>query len=128
MDYISMQKKIVDQYFYSWIKYDTEMITQLFSNTSSYIILPRKRVLDGVTEIIAYWVRNSKRQKDLKLEWEVSNIALGHAFSDFSAHFYDIELNSNVHIHGTISFVFREQHILTLAEYYDKTYSHITCK
>ena len=125
MDCISTQKELVDLYFTSWLTYDTTLITQLFHDTSSYIIIPRKKVLCGIEEIIAYWIRNSKRQKNIELEWETSNINEFYAFSDFSAGFYDVELNVNVHIHGTIAFVFERTHIHCLSEYYTK---HITDK
>lgn len=120
MDYILTQKQMVDLYFSAWRTHDAELLKQLFADKASYVILPRKKVLYGFAEIAAYWDRNAKRQKDVELEWEVGNITAHNAFSDFTAHFYDVELKAHVQIQGAICFCFEEGKTVYLSEYYSK--------
>ncbi len=121
MEYMCSKNEIVNLYFKAWLEYDLHLIDKIFTMSASYIILSRKKILRGKKQIETYWIRNSKRQKNLNLSWEVNGEFDDCAFTTFSAEFYDIELESVVSINGIISFLFEGNRISSLSEYYKKT-------
>ncbi|CAG0985738.1 limonene-1,2-epoxide hydrolase [Phycisphaerales bacterium] len=59
---------ILDAYFRTWVSHDLEGLAAIFHSDAEYVIVGR-RTLVGLGEILAYWRRNAKVQRDV--EWEL---------------------------------------------------------
>ena len=115
----------VKKYFIAWKNYDTILLRFIFSSSAKYIIRG-KRVYNGIGEIEAYWLRNMKRQKDIKLHWKIINSSLYCDIVEFGAYFWDLETQLYTKINGRIIFKYdKNDKIKKLTEAYKKRTENI---
>ena len=113
-DYIRVKK-----YFIAWRTYDVSLLRSIFIPSAKYIIRNKERILNGIDEIEQYWQRNKKRQKNIKLRW---NIIKAQRYTDeveFCASFWDEEKCQNIKVNGRIIFKYNAiDQIVRLSEAY----------
>lgn len=110
----------VKKYFIAWENYDTDLLRSIFLSSAKYIIRG-KRVYYGIDEIEAYWERNRRRQKDIKLHWRIINSSWYCEIVEFGAYFWDLESQLYTKINGTIIFKYDHNNKITkLTEAYKK--------
>jgi hypothetical protein len=113
-------KKRVENYFIAWKHYDTVLLRSIFSQTAKYIIRGKKTYF-GIEEIIKYWERNSRRQKNIQLHWKIVNSSFKCEIVEFGAYFWDAESELFTKINGQIIFVYDyNNQIVKLTEAYKK--------
>ena len=118
---MKMQHEHVKKYFAAWKAYDTELLQSIFMPSAKYIIQNKKRIYTGIQEIVQYWKRNEKRQKDIQLSWKTIKSEPFCETVDFLAEFWDIEECVFNKITGFIVFKFNsENKIEELSELYQK--------
>ncbi|MFR6592075.1 hypothetical protein [Catenibacterium sp.] len=113
-------KQRVENYFVAWKNYDTELLRTIFSHSAKYIIR-RKIVYNGIDEIIRYWEKNKKRQKDIQLHWKIVNSSFQFEIVQFGAYFWDLESKMYTKVNGQIIFKYNhDNQIICLTEAYKK--------
>lgn len=111
----------VKSYFYAWQTHSTDLLYLIFTPDAKYIIRNKARSYSGICEIAAYWERNKRRQKNLRLTWDF--IECGECVETvvFRAQFEDIEEGERNSINGQITFVHDDTNrIVELSEEYQK--------
>ena len=112
----------IQDYFVAWQEHDLRLIGKIFCPDATYVIGPRKKVLNGVGEIIQYWSRNRKRQQNVKISWSTVKMLQQTAQVLFLAIFFDSEERENQVVEGTIRFdLTKTGMIRNLSESYIKT-------
>jgi hypothetical protein len=91
IDCRSPRRRIIDDYFWSWLRYDTGRLARVFDARAEYHISPRNRTLMGLGAITEYWLRNKRRQQDIAVTWDVRREEASDVFVTFTATFYDID-------------------------------------
>lgn len=110
----------VDKYFKAWNFYDIGLLKEIFSVNARYVIR-KKKIYRGIDQIIEYWKKNQKRQKDLQLHWKVIKRTARCDVVEFGAYFYDISEKLYNKINGTIIFKYdANEKIKVLTEAYRK--------
>jgi hypothetical protein len=117
----SSEAKLVENYFLSWQVHDNKLLVEIFSVEAVYEIICLKRSYVGLSEIVAYWTRNSLRQKEIFLEHEILGLKDDKAFVRFKVDFFDVEEKQKQLIEGRIIFYFKNRKIFYLKENYIKT-------
>lgn len=113
-------KQRVENYFVAWKNYDVELLKSIFSQSAKYIIR-RKRVYNGIDEIVMYWEKNKKRQKDIHLHWKILNSSFQCEVVEFGAYFFDLESEMYTKVNGQIIFKYDcDNQITSLTEAYKK--------
>ncbi len=110
--------ELADKYFFSWLTYSIQDVRNLFHSDARYLIKPRNRVLHGIDEMCDYWKRNSKRQRDLVVDWAYIKESGNLITFAFTANFYDKEEMQYQYISGEIDFLIENNRILSLEETY----------
>jgi len=111
---------IVSEYFRVWKSYDLEGVRKIFDYKAKYEIIPKKRTLIGHSGICEYWYRNSQRQKDLMLSWDVIFSNNSYIKTSFIAEFFDIKEKEIQKIEGQIEFFINKDNVFLLSENYEK--------
>lgn len=120
MDAVIDHKQRVENYFIAWKHYDTILLKTIFSKTAKYIIRGKKTYL-GIEEIIKYWERNRKRQKNIRLHWKIVKSSFKCEVVEFGAYFWDAESELFTKINGQIIFKYDNNNQITkLTEAYKK--------
>ena len=83
-------KQRVENYFIAWKNYDIDLLKSIFTQSAKYIIR-RKKVYNGIEEIIKYWERNKERQKNIELHWRKLYSSLQCEVMELGAYFWDKE-------------------------------------
>ena len=113
-------KQSVENYFIAWKNYDIEFLKSIFSESSKYIIR-RKKVYNGIEEIVKYWKKNKERQKNIQLHWKILNSSFRCEVVEFGAYFWDIESKMYTKVNGQIIFKYDcNNQITSLTESYKK--------
>ena len=113
-------KQRVENYFIAWKNYDIELLKSIFSESAKYIIR-RKKVYNGIEEIVKYWKKNKERQKNIQLHWKILNSSFRCEVVEFGAYFWDIESKMYTKVNGQIIFKYDcNNHITSLTESYKK--------
>jgi len=113
--------RIVNDYFRAWIKFDKQLVRKLFDENAKYVIKPSNKVLHGHPEIISYWERNKKRQRNLKIRWGIISYNNRKIIIRFKAIFFDLEDNESQLIKGIINLYIKGNgKIFMLSESYRK--------
>lgn len=113
-------KQRVKNYFVAWENYDIDLLKSIFVPSAKYIIR-RKRMYNGIDEIIKYWERNKKRQKQIQLHWKILNSSFHSEVVEFGAYFWDVESRMYTKVNGQIIFKFDSNNqIISLTEAYKK--------
>lgn len=113
-------KQRVENYFIAWKNYDIGLLKSIFSQSAKYIIR-RKKVYDGIDEIVKYWERNKKRQKNIQLHWKILHSSFQCEVVEFGAYFWDIESKMYTKVNGQIIFKYNcDNQITSLTEAYKK--------
>lgn len=116
-----MNREVIENYFISWKNYDLKLLSNIFEVESTYSIINKSFCYKGINEITNYWIRNSKRQKDLDLKWEITKENKKVTTVTFNANFYDIEEKEYNNINGCINFyINKNKKIYKLSETYNK--------
>lgn len=114
-------RKRVENYFIAWKKYDINLLKSIFSPIAKYIIRG-KCIYNGIDDIIRYWTRNQKRQKNIRLYWKIINSNSRNEIVEFRAYFFDLEENVYNKINGRIIFEYNNKNeIVRLSEAYRKS-------
>lgn len=120
MDVIIKNSQRVNNYFKAWELYDIALLKNIFDQNAKYTIRG-KRIYRGIDQIIEYWEKNKKRQKDLHLHWEIKKSTARCDIVEFGAYFYDLTTKLYNKINGTIIFKYDENdRIKVLTEAYKK--------
>lgn len=120
MDAFIDHNQRVEKYFIAWKNYDVDMLKSIFSPSAKYIIR-RKRIYNGIDEIIQYWMRNKKRQKDIQLHWKMLNSSYRCEVVEFGAYFWDLESKLYTKVNGQIILKYNcNNQITNLTEAYKK--------
>ena len=113
-------KQRVENYFIAWKNYDIELLKSIFSQSAKYIIR-RKKVYNGIEEIVKYWKKNKERQKNIQLHWKILNSSFRCEVVEFGAYFWDIESKMYTKVNGQIIFKYDcNNQITSLTESYKK--------
>lgn len=113
-------KQRVENYFIAWKNYDIDLLKSIFTQSPKYIIR-RKKVYNGIEEIIKYWERNKERQKNIELHWRILNSSFQCEVVEFGAYFWDMESKMYTKINGQIIFKYDSNNQITsLTESYKK--------
>lgn len=113
-------KQRVENYFIAWKNYDIDLLKSIFTQSAKYIIR-RKKVYNGIEEIIKYWKRNKERQKNIELHWRILNSSFQCEVVEFGAYFWDMESKMYTKINGQIIFKYDSNNQITsLTESYKK--------
>lgn len=113
-------KQRVENYFIAWKNYDIDLLMSIFTQSAKYIIR-RKKVYNGIEEIIKYWKRNKERQKNIELHWRILNSSFQCEVVEFGAYFWDMESKMYTKINGQIIFKYDSNNQITsLTESYKK--------
>lgn len=113
-------KQRVENYFIAWKNYDIDLLKSIFTQSAKYIIR-RKKVYNGIEEIIKYWERNKERQKNIELHWRILNSSFQCEVVEFGAYFWDMESKMYTKINGQIIFKYDSNNQITsLTESYKK--------
>ena len=113
-------KQRVENYFIAWKNYDIELLKSIFSESAKYIIR-RKKVYNGIEEIVKYWKKNKERQKNIQLHWKILNSSFRCEVVEFGAYFWDIESKMYTKVNGQIIFKYDcNNQITSLTESYKK--------
>lgn len=122
MDAIIVTKVLITKYFESWRNYDINLLQEIFDPSAKYCIKNKKRVYNGIEEIVAYWNRNKDRQRNLSLMWNILKCEKMYGCVSFHAVFFDIEEKNTNIIDGIIRIhVSENNRIVVLSEEYSKT-------
>ena len=122
MDAIIKLNFIVSEYFDSWERHDICLLERIFDPCAKYIIRNKQYIYSGIKEITNYWIRNMRRQRNVKTKWNVLNHGDNNCSVSIQASFYDIEEQSMNFIDGVIDFhLTKEYRIDVLSEEYSKT-------
>lgn len=120
MDVSIDRKQRVAKYFIAWKEYDMDLLRDIFFSTAKYVIRG-KRTYYGIEEIVQYWERNKKRQKDIQLYWKILNTSFHCEIVEFGAYFWDLEEEVYTKINGQIIFKYNSKNqIIKLTEAYKK--------
>lgn len=120
MGFSSTRLEVISAYFECWGRHDLNLLRSLFVDCKHYEIIPKSKILTSYEEIEEYWVRNSGRQQDLKLEWSIRHEATGGVICDFGAVFFNRVSQQQQQISGWIDFSIRGNMITKLVEDYRK--------
>ena len=113
-------KQRVENYFIAWKNYDIDLLKSIFTQSAKYIIR-RKKVYNGIEEIIKYGKRNKERQKNIELHWRILNSSFQCEVVEFGAYFWDMESKMYTKINGQIIFKYDSNNQITsLTESYKK--------
>lgn len=113
--------RVAAEYFRAWKDHDLSAISLLFSSNAKYKILPKRRVLQGLSSICNYWKRNQKRQKDFSVSWNVISSSKNYVQVKFGAEFYDNEEDQRQSVTGKIEFFLDNSNmVVILSEDYRK--------
>lgn len=111
----------VEKYFLAWITHDSDLLRTTFEPFAKYIIINKNKVYNGIEEIDKYWIRNRKRQTDLKVKWKVIDSKPFCVLVDFMAVFVDTEDMEQNTICGRITFkISTNNRVAELSEEYTK--------
>ncbi len=112
---------IVESYFKAWKKYDLKLLGKIFEQDANYFIENKSFGYNGIKQITDYWIKNSLRQRDLKLEWKIILEKIDAVKVYFNAKFYDTEEAEFNDISGYIDFfINNKDKIYKLSEFYTK--------
>lgn len=120
MDVIIKESQRVNSYFKAWKEYNIDLLRHIFTPNAKYVIRG-KRTYYGIDQIVEYWKKNQKRQKELQLYWKIKKSTPRCEIVKFGAYFFDITTGLYNKINGEIIFKFDEKNrILVLTEAYTK--------
>lgn len=111
---ISNHIEVIKNYFLAWETYDDDLLKEIFESKATYHVRPRKKIYTGIDEIIGYWDRNKKRQKNINIFWSVKESSFVSTIVYFHTKFFDVETKKVTHINGTIIFKFNSNNKITL--------------
>lgn len=112
---------IVESYFKAWKKYDLKLLEKIFEQDANYFIENKSFGYNGIKQITDYWIKNSHRQRNLKLEWKIILDKKDAVKVYFNAKFYDTEEAEFNNISGYIDFfINNKDKIYKLSEFYTK--------
>jgi hypothetical protein len=83
--------KLLEAFFMCWNEHRSDELSTIFAPCASYEIVNKRKIFKGLDQIEAYWRRNSKRQRNLKMFWSLLEAKRFNGVALFYATFYDIE-------------------------------------
>jgi len=120
MDVIINHSQRIEKYFVAWKEYDIYLLKEIFSQSAKYVIRGKK-VYNGIDEIIGYWEKNKRRQKNIQLHWKIVNSSSRCEVVEFGAYFWDMDSRVSTKINGQIIFKYDcNNQIICLTEAYKK--------
>lgn len=116
-----MQKRRVEEdYFASWLMHDWEILDSIFSESFEYAIEGKNVIIDR-QKLKDYWLRNSRRQKELKVFKACLAEEKNWSSYAFCAQFYNKVKGQNQSVVGRIVFRLTDDgKIASLSESYEK--------
>src|SRR3989442_15920829 len=109
---------LLEKYFKAWSDHDVDLVREIFHESATYDMVGKKS-LSSLNEIIDYWERNKRRQRNLIILPQVRLDVPPEAPSCvFCASFIDIEEHENQTVYGRIMLSYEKGKIIRVSETY----------